>query len=83
MLTCGSSIVQSRKRKLRELFLVATGDDGIPTLDFSDPDALPTTTAEAGFLFECDILQYVCTPCRACLAYRLGRFGRAASLTTV
>ncbi|KAK3313756.1 hypothetical protein B0H66DRAFT_643249 [Apodospora peruviana] len=52
-----SSIVVSRKRKLRELFAVATEEDGIPNHDFSNPDAPPTTTAEAKFLFESDILQ--------------------------
>jgi chromatin modification-related protein VID21 len=59
ILTACSSIVTSRKRKLRELFAVATDEDGIPNLDFSDPDAQPTTAAEAKFLFDADILQYV------------------------
>jgi len=59
VLTFCSSIVQTRKRKLRELYAVATGDDGIPNHDFSNPDAPPTTPAEEKFLFECDILQYV------------------------
>lgn len=62
MLICHRSIVQSRKRKLRELFAVATDETAIPNHDFSDPDAPPTTPAEAKFLSECDILQYVCSP---------------------
>lgn len=53
------SIVSSRKRKLRELFAVATDEDGIPNFDYSDPDALAITLAEAKFLNEADILQYV------------------------
>jgi chromatin modification-related protein VID21 len=57
VLTIRSSIVQSRKRKLRELFAVATDEDAIPNHDFSNPDAPPTTPAEAKFLIECDILQ--------------------------
>lgn len=51
--------MQSRKRKLRELYAVATEQDGLPNHDFSDPDAPPTTPAEAKFLIGCDILQYV------------------------
>jgi hypothetical protein len=54
-----SSIVQSRKRKLRELYSIATGDDAFPSLDFSNLDAPPTAAAEQKFLHECDILQYV------------------------
>ena len=50
--------MQSRKRKLRELFAVATDEDGIPNHDFSNLDAPATTTAEAKFLTECDILVY-------------------------
>lgn len=49
----------SRKRKLRELFAVATEEDGIPNHDFSNPDAPPITPAEAKFLIDTDILQYV------------------------
>jgi hypothetical protein len=56
-----SSIVTSRKRKLRELFAVATEIEGIPNHDFTDPDAPPTNPAEAQFLVECDILLYVYT----------------------
>jgi chromatin modification-related protein VID21 len=59
MLTICSAIVTSRKRKLRELFAVATAVDGIPNFDFGDPDAPPATQAEAKFLFDSDILQYV------------------------
>lgn len=61
MLTILRSIVSSRKRKLRELFAVATDENGIPNHDFSNPDAPPTTPAEAKFLIECDILQYALT----------------------
>jgi chromatin modification-related protein VID21 len=60
VLTTCSAIVRSRKRKLRELFAIATEVDGIPNFDFSDPDALPTTETESKFLAECDISQYVC-----------------------
>ena len=52
-----SAIVTSRKRKLRELFAVATEVEGIPNFDFSNPDAPPATPAEAKFLFDSDILQ--------------------------
>ncbi|KAL2020360.1 hypothetical protein VTK56DRAFT_8489 [Thermocarpiscus australiensis] len=51
------SIAQSRKRKLRELFAIATHEDGIPDYDFSNPDLPPATPAEAKFLIENDILQ--------------------------
>ncbi|KAH6627606.1 hypothetical protein F5144DRAFT_278672 [Chaetomium tenue] len=50
------SIAFSRKRKLRELFAVAT-DDGIPNHDPNDPDAPTATPAEQKFLNEFDILQ--------------------------
>jgi len=59
MLMVGSSIVRSRKRKLRELFAVATDGQGIPNQNFQDPDATPTTPAESQFLTATDILQYV------------------------
>lgn len=59
VLTPLSAIVLSRKRKLRELFVVATEADGLPNVDLSNPDAPPTTPAEIRFLQECDILQYV------------------------
>ena len=62
MLTTRRSITTSRKRKLRELFAVATDEDGIPNHDFSDPDAPTTTPAEKTFLIESDILRYVTTP---------------------
>lgn len=57
VLTMCSAIVTSRKRKLRELFAVATQVEGIPNFDFTDPDAPPTNPAEAKFLLDCDILQ--------------------------
>jgi hypothetical protein len=62
VLTACSSIVSSRKRKLRELFAVATIEDGIPNFDFSDPDAPSTTPDEETFLNESDILRYVSRP---------------------
>lgn len=54
-----SAITRSRKRKLRELFAVASAPEGIPTFTLGDPDAPPTNTAESKFLEGCDILQYV------------------------
>ncbi|KAK4662169.1 RNA polymerase II transcription elongation factor SpEAF [Podospora pseudopauciseta] len=52
-----SSIVQSRKRKLRELYAVATDEDGIPNLDLSNLDAAPTAPAETSFLIDTDFTQ--------------------------
>ncbi|KXH48864.1 hypothetical protein CNYM01_04880 [Colletotrichum nymphaeae SA-01] len=52
-----SSIVTSRKRKLRQLFAVATEGDALPTNDFANPDAPPATAAEIQFLQGCDISQ--------------------------
>ncbi|OHE95468.1 hypothetical protein CORC01_09201 [Colletotrichum orchidophilum] len=52
-----SSIVTSRKRKLRQLFAVATEGDALPTNDFANPDAPPATAAELQFLQRCDISQ--------------------------
>ena len=52
----------SRKRKLRELFAVATDEDGIPNYDPSDPDAPTATPAEQKFLNDFNILQYVLCP---------------------
>lgn len=59
VLTFFSSIVTSRKRKLRQLFAVATESDALPTNDFANPDAPPATAAEIQFLQGCDISQYV------------------------
>lgn len=59
VLTWCSSIVQSRKRKLRELYAVATDEDGIPNLDLSNLDAAPTAPAETSFLIDTDFTQYV------------------------
>lgn len=59
VLTLCRSIASSRKRKLRELFAVATDEDGIPNFDFSDPGATPATPAEQKFLNDSDVLQYV------------------------
>ncbi|KXJ97437.1 hypothetical protein Micbo1qcDRAFT_156326, partial [Microdochium bolleyi] len=52
-----TSIVRSRKRKLRELFAVATTTDGVPKHSLADPDVQPPTAAELEFLQHCDILQ--------------------------
>jgi chromatin modification-related protein VID21 len=63
MLTLHSSIVVSRKRKLRELFNVAATDDlGIPNRDVTKTDATNLTPTEIKLLHASDILQYVwCT----------------------
>ncbi|RAL67974.1 hypothetical protein DID88_008698 [Monilinia fructigena] len=52
-----SRIVTSRKRKLRELFAVCDNEGPIPEIPRLDPNAPPTTSAEAQFLEACDILQ--------------------------
>ncbi|QSZ37664.1 hypothetical protein DSL72_008763 [Monilinia vaccinii-corymbosi] len=52
----GSRIVTSRKRKLRELFAVCDNEGPIPEIPRIDPNAPPTTSAEAQFLDACDIL---------------------------
>lgn len=59
MLIASSSIVRSRKRKLRELYAVATDGDGALHLNKFDVDAPPSTTGETKFLLDTDILQYV------------------------
>ena len=59
VLTIQSSIVTSRKRKLRELFAVATHAESLPQDAFANPDAPTTTQAEWQFLQANDILQYV------------------------
>lgn len=59
LLTCLSSIVTSRKRKLRELFAVATQSEGLPHPVLTNPDAPTTTPAEWQFLQANDIIQYV------------------------
>lgn len=59
MLTPGSAIVTSRKRKLRQLFAVATHAESIPHDGFVKPDATPATPAENDFLLANDISQYV------------------------
>ena len=59
MLTGLSAIVTSRKRKLRELFAVATQVDTLPTDAFVNADAPAATAAEWQFLQANDILQYV------------------------
>lgn len=57
MLTGCSAIVTSRKRKLRELFAVATGGETIPRDGFQNPDATEPTPAELVFLQANDITQ--------------------------
>jgi chromatin modification-related protein VID21 len=54
-----SSIVTGRKRKLRELFAVATHVDTLPQETFANPDAPTSSSAEWNFLDASDILQYV------------------------
>lgn len=71
VLTCYSSIVRTRKRKLRELFAVATTTDGVPKHSLADPDVQPSTPAELDFLRHCDIVQYVPTTCSLCIALRV------------
>lgn len=54
-----SSIVTSRKRKLRELFAVATQVESLPHEVLANPDAPTSTPAEWQFLQANDIFQYV------------------------
>lgn len=63
VLTAVSAIVTSRKRKLRELFAVATQVEGLPQDAFANPDAPATTAAEWQFLQTSEILQCVYTEC--------------------
>ena len=60
MLTSSSAIVTARKRKLRELFAVATHVDTLPNDAFTNADATTSTSTEWKFLQANDILQYVC-----------------------
>lgn len=62
LLTCFSSIVTSRKRKLRELFAVATHSESLPHPVLTNPDAPTTTPAEWQFLQANDVFQYVVVP---------------------
>lgn len=66
MLMSLSSIVTSRKRKLRELFAVATQVENLPHTVLANPDAPTTTPAEWQFLQANDIFQYVCPIGLAC-----------------
>lgn len=59
VLTPGSAIVTSRKRKLRELFAVATYAESLAHDGFTNPDAPPATQAENDFLLANEISQYV------------------------
>lgn len=59
LLTLDSAIVTSRKRKLRELFAVATQTQPLPQQAYALSDAPAATTAEWQFLQTNDILQYV------------------------
>ncbi|PHH62910.1 hypothetical protein CDD81_6543 [Ophiocordyceps australis] len=52
-----SAIVTSRKRKLRELFAVATHVSTLPNDGFANPDAPAATAAEWQFLQASDIMQ--------------------------
>ncbi|KIN03844.1 hypothetical protein OIDMADRAFT_143331 [Oidiodendron maius Zn] len=52
-----SGIVTSRKRKLREFFAVCDNDGPLPQIKYENPDAPPTSAAEAHFLEVCDVLQ--------------------------
>jgi chromatin modification-related protein VID21 len=54
-----SAIVTSRKRKLRELFAVATHVGDLPDNGFANPDTQVTTPTEWQFQQASDILQYV------------------------
>jgi chromatin modification-related protein VID21 len=55
-----SGIVTSRKRKLRELYAIATSDDvPITITTLPPPEEPPTTTEEVEFLELSDILQCV------------------------
>ncbi|KAH8720813.1 Chromatin modification-related protein EAF1 [Beauveria bassiana] len=56
------AIVTSRKRKLRELFAVATQTQPLPQQAYALPDAPAATSAEWQFLQTNDILQYVAPP---------------------
>ncbi|RYP26042.1 hypothetical protein DL768_011852 [Monosporascus sp. mg162] len=51
------SIARSRKRKLRELYAVATTFEGIPKCSFADPDVPITSTGELQFLEASDLPQ--------------------------
>ncbi|RYP74700.1 hypothetical protein DL769_003959 [Monosporascus sp. CRB-8-3] len=51
------SIARSRKRKLRELYAVATTFEGIPKCSFADPDVPVTSTGELQFLEASDLPQ--------------------------
>lgn len=65
VLTPCSAIVRSRKRKIRELFAVATVEDGIPSVSLVNLDAPPTNAAESKYLDASDLSKYVshaCTP---------------------
>lgn len=59
VLTPCSSIVTSRKRKLRQLYESATPNHGAPNATFANPNGATTSPAELQFLYRCDILKYV------------------------
>ncbi|KAK7987623.1 hypothetical protein PG989_007938 [Apiospora arundinis] len=52
-----NAAVRSRKRKLREVYAVATVEDGLPNISLLNPDAPPTNLAESRFLEVSDILR--------------------------
>ena len=59
MLMAASSIGTARKRKLRELYSVATEADAAPNPIFKDGDATAASPPELSFLLDSDILRYV------------------------
>lgn len=59
VLTMRRSITRSRKRKLRELFAVATAPDGLPNFSLEHLDTPPTNALEISFLDASDISLYV------------------------
>lgn len=58
ILTACSSIRASKKRKLREVYCVATQRDALPLLDPPANDAEPSTQEERRFLNDNAVLKY-------------------------
>ena len=54
-----SSIGTARKRKLRELFSVATEADAAPNPTYKDGDASAASPPELSFLLDSDLLRYI------------------------
>jgi hypothetical protein len=59
MLTCRSSIVTSRKRKLRELYAIAYAPEGLAGLNSIIADDPAATPGEIKFLADADLSLYV------------------------